>query len=74
MPLILKYVRTTKPRLTEPCDIDVYALALADSSLLEAWQFQRTFNESDSTRSRLLKKLLEWFITRNIVCFTPYQF
>ncbi|KAJ7666161.1 nuclear pore complex assembly-domain-containing protein [Mycena polygramma] len=64
MPLILKYVRTAKPVLTEPDDIDLYAVALAHSSLLEAWQFQRTFSELNDTRSRLLKKILHW-------CFTP---
>ncbi|KAJ7108527.1 nuclear pore complex assembly-domain-containing protein [Mycena epipterygia] len=64
MPLVLKYVRTAKPLLTEPDDIDIYTIALAESSLLEAWQFQRTFNEKNETRSRLLKKILDW-------CFTP---
>ncbi|KAJ6470120.1 nuclear pore complex assembly-domain-containing protein, partial [Mycena vitilis] len=64
MPLIVKYVRTAKPVLTEPDDIDLYAVALAHSSLLEAWQFQRTFSELNDTRSRLLGKILHW-------CFTP---
>ena len=63
-PLILTYVRTAKPSLIEPADIDLYALALAESSLLEAWRFQRTFNETDATRSRLLKKITEWCIFR----------
>ncbi|KAJ7081683.1 nuclear pore complex assembly-domain-containing protein [Mycena crocata] len=64
MPLVLKYVRTAKPLLTEPDDIDMYTIALAESSLLEAWQFQRTFNEKHETRPRLLKKILDW-------CFSP---
>ncbi|KAJ7269867.1 nuclear pore complex assembly-domain-containing protein [Mycena rebaudengoi] len=65
MPLILKYVRTAKPLLTEPDDIDMYTIALAHSSLFEAWQFQRTFSEkSKETRPRLLRKILDW-------CFTP---
>ncbi|KAF7351273.1 ELYS domain-containing protein [Mycena sanguinolenta] len=63
-PLVLKYVRTAKPALTEPDDIDIYTVALAESSLIEAWQFQRTFSEKNETRSRLLKKVLDW-------CFTP---
>ncbi|KAG5219723.1 Protein transport protein [Salix suchowensis] len=50
--LILKYVRTAKPILTEPDDIDLYANALAESSFLEAWQHQRTFGETDLTRER----------------------
>ncbi|KAJ7185623.1 nuclear pore complex assembly-domain-containing protein [Mycena filopes] len=64
MPLVLKYVRTAKPLLTEPDDIDLYTIALADANLFEAWQFQRTFSERHETRPRLLKKILDW-------CFTP---
>lgn len=62
--LILKYIRTAKPQLTEPIDIDIYTVALAESSLLEAWQFQRTFPESSETRPRLLHKILEWCLSR----------
>ncbi|KAJ7359345.1 nuclear pore complex assembly-domain-containing protein [Mycena albidolilacea] len=64
MPLVLKYVRTAKPVLTEPDDIDIYTTALAESSLSEAWRFQRTFSEKNETRPRLLQKILDW-------CFTP---
>ncbi|KAF9445542.1 hypothetical protein P691DRAFT_734816 [Macrolepiota fuliginosa MF-IS2] len=60
--LIRKYVRTAKPPLTEPDDIELFTIALADSSLLEAWQFQRTFHESNEIRPRLLHKILEWCI------------
>jgi hypothetical protein len=63
-PLVVKYVRTAKPPLVEPDDIDMYALALADSSLWDAWQFQRTFPDSSETRSRLLHKLLQWCLSR----------
>ncbi|THU78889.1 hypothetical protein K435DRAFT_38308, partial [Dendrothele bispora CBS 962.96] len=44
-PLIVKYIRTAKPLLTEPQDLDTYIIALASSntnSLFDAWQFQRT--------------------------------
>ncbi|THU76366.1 hypothetical protein K435DRAFT_824590 [Dendrothele bispora CBS 962.96] len=54
-PLIVKY------------DLDTYIIALASSntnSLFDAWQFQRTFSEEDPTRTRLLKKLLQWCVTR----------
>ncbi|KAK0203824.1 nuclear pore complex assembly-domain-containing protein [Desarmillaria ectypa] len=61
--LILKYVRTAKPLLTEPEDMKLYTLALADSNFSEAWQYQRSFNESDEMRPRLFKALLEWCIT-----------
>ncbi|XP_006463398.1 hypothetical protein AGABI2DRAFT_120219 [Agaricus bisporus var. bisporus H97] len=60
--LIRRYVRTAKPPLMEPDDIELYALALAESSLLEAWQFQRTFHESNEVRPRLMQKLLEWCV------------
>ncbi|KAF7351270.1 Protein transport protein SEC24 [Mycena sanguinolenta] len=52
-PLALKYVRTAKPVLTELDDIDIYIVALVESSLIEAWQFQRTFSEKNETRSFL---------------------
>lgn len=61
--LILKYVRTAKPLLTEPEDMKLYTLALADSNFFEAWQYQRSFNESDEMRPRLFNALLEWCIT-----------
>ncbi|KAL4264457.1 ELYS-like domain-containing protein [Pleurotus pulmonarius] len=59
-PLILKYVRTAKPILTEPDDIDLYANALAESSFLEAWQHQRSFGETDLTRERLFRNFVGW--------------
>jgi len=62
--LIRKYVRTVKPPLTEPNDIKLFALALADSSLPEAWAFQRTFNERSKIRPPLLRSLLEWCVSR----------
>ena len=67
MPLILKYVRTAKPLLTEPTDIDMYTVALAESSLLEAWQFQRTFPEVGEVRPRLVHKILEWCLSRMLL-------
>ena len=63
-PLILKYVRTAKPQLTKPTDIDIYLGALVESSLLEAWQFQRTFPEASEIRQRLLHKIFEWCLAR----------
>ncbi|KII87581.1 hypothetical protein PLICRDRAFT_112223, partial [Plicaturopsis crispa FD-325 SS-3] len=63
-PLVIRYVRTAKPPLTEPDDLDIYTLALAETSLLDAWQFQRTFPEGGETRSRLLRKTLDWCLSR----------
>lgn len=59
--LIVKYVRSAQPLLTEPDDIDLYTICLAEGSLLDAWQFVRTFH--DRTRARLLEKLLRWTVT-----------
>lgn len=73
--LIRKYVRTVKPPLTEPSDIKLFALALADSSLPEAWAFQRTFNERSEIRPRLLRSLLEWCVSREFdVCLFSLNF
>ncbi len=69
--LIIKYVRTAKPRLIEQEDIGIYTLALAEKHFYEAWQFQRTFNESDETRPKLLKRLFEWSVTRRFLPYTP---
>ncbi|PPQ74068.1 hypothetical protein CVT26_006949 [Gymnopilus dilepis] len=62
--LIRRYVQTAKPSLIEPLDIEAYALALADSSVLEAWQYSRSFNEKDEMRPRLFQKILEFSVTR----------
>ncbi|KAI0918790.1 hypothetical protein AcW1_009485 [Taiwanofungus camphoratus] len=63
-PLIRRYIRTAKPLLTEPDDIDAYTIALADGSLMEAWQYQRTYSEMSDMRERLIRKILDW-------CFAP---
>lgn len=55
-------MQTAKPLLVEPLDIECYALALADSSVMEAWRFTRTFSEADPMRARLLKRILEWTV------------
>ncbi|EJF59559.1 hypothetical protein DICSQDRAFT_181898 [Dichomitus squalens LYAD-421 SS1] len=61
--LIRRYIRTAKPLLTEPDDIDAYTIALAESSLLEAWSYQRSFSEASDTRERLIRKILDWCLT-----------
>jgi len=55
--------------LTEPDDMDTYILALTEDSLMNAWKYQRTFPEKSETRTRLLKKVLEWCFTRELLCF-----
>ncbi|THH16126.1 hypothetical protein EW146_g4460 [Bondarzewia mesenterica] len=47
--LIIKYIRTAKPLLTEPDDIDI---------------FQKTFPERSEARGRLLRKILHWCLSR----------
>ncbi|KNZ78706.1 hypothetical protein J132_10811, partial [Termitomyces sp. J132] len=63
VPLIVQYVRTAKPRLISQADIWIYTHALAELSFLDAWQFQRTFNEISKVRTTLLNNLLEWCIS-----------
>ncbi|KAF9239863.1 ELYS-like domain-containing protein [Melanogaster broomeanus] len=55
--LIVKYIRTAKPPLTEPDDIDLYALSLTQVSFMDAWAYQRTFPEGSETRERVLSKM-----------------
>ncbi|KAJ3882787.1 nuclear pore complex assembly-domain-containing protein [Lentinula edodes] len=65
-PLVVRYVRTAKPLLTEPDDLDLYLVALAHHGLCEAWNFQRSFSELSPARSRLFKKMLEWCVSPNL--------
>lgn len=55
--------------LTEPDDMDTYILALAEDSLISAWQYQRTFPDESEIRTRLARKLL-------VGCFSrkPHSF
>jgi hypothetical protein len=69
-PLIVKYVRTAKPQLSQPDDIDIYTLALAEMNFFEAWLFQRSFPESSPTRPRLLTKILDWSLSRMLPSVT----
>ncbi|KAI0032871.1 nuclear pore complex assembly-domain-containing protein [Vararia minispora EC-137] len=69
-PLIVRFVRTVKPALTEPGDIDAYLLALAETSFLEAWLYQRSFPDDDKMRGRLLQKIVEWCFVRTSCCMT----
>ncbi|KAH9962860.1 nuclear pore complex assembly-domain-containing protein [Russula dissimulans] len=66
--LVVQYLHTTKPMLTEPDDMERYILALAEDSLMNAWKYQRTFPEKSETRTRLLKKVIEWCFTRELPC------
>ncbi|KAH0835931.1 nuclear pore complex assembly-domain-containing protein [Lanmaoa asiatica] len=58
--LVVKYVRTAKPLLTEPDDIDLYAISLAQLSFMDAWAYQMSFPEGSDTRERLLRKIVGW--------------
>ncbi|PPR04583.1 hypothetical protein CVT24_012011 [Panaeolus cyanescens] len=61
--LIRRYVQTAKPILVNPPELEMYTIALADSSVLEAWKFSRTFTDVEEMRSRLFRKILEWSLT-----------
>ncbi|KAF9553938.1 hypothetical protein CPC08DRAFT_713315 [Agrocybe pediades] len=62
-PLIRRYVQTAKPALVEPMDIECYTLALAESSIREAWEYTRTFDDTENMRTRLLRRIFEWSVT-----------
>lgn len=83
-PLILRYIRSAKPLLVEPDDLDLHAVALAEASgIASSWTYQRTFPEHSETRSRLIKLVLDWALTplprpnalRVLLSlpFTPYE-
>ncbi|KZT34781.1 hypothetical protein SISSUDRAFT_247398 [Sistotremastrum suecicum HHB10207 ss-3] len=57
-PTILRYVRSAHPVLTEQSSLDIYALALAESSLQDAWLFQRTFPQETPSRKQLIEKIV----------------
>lgn len=50
--------------LTEPDDMDTYILALAEESLISAWQYQRNFPDKSEIRTRLARKVLVWCFSR----------
>ena len=59
--------------LTEPDDMDMYILALAEDGFTYAWQYQRTFPEKSEIRTRLTRKVLEWCFTRKSHRFKSYN-
>ena len=62
--LIRMYVQCVKPPLVQPLDMECYCLALADSSLLAAWDYVKSFKEDDPMRARLWKSVLGWSVLR----------
>ncbi|KZT23726.1 hypothetical protein NEOLEDRAFT_1179939 [Neolentinus lepideus HHB14362 ss-1] len=61
--LIRQYVRTVRPHLMAPKDITIYLIALAESSLWEAWQYQRSFLQQSEMRDKLIRKILKWMLS-----------
>lgn len=62
--LIRKYVRTSLPALTEQVDLERYVAALAELSVMDAWKYQRTYGSNYPIRKTLIRKILEWALTR----------
>lgn len=62
--LIRKFVRTCKPALREQSDLERYLIATAEFSMVEAWQYQKTFPEDQTVRRKLIQRLLVWAFTR----------
>ncbi|TFK49166.1 hypothetical protein OE88DRAFT_1663598 [Heliocybe sulcata] len=61
--LIRQYVRTVRPHLMAPHDITIYLIALAESSLWEAWQYQRSFLQQSEMRTTLIRRILQWMLS-----------
>lgn len=70
--LVVKYVRTAKPLLTEPDDIDLYALSLAQLSFMDAWAYQKSFPDESDTRERLLRKIMAWCLMRTCLALSRF--
>ncbi|EIN08466.1 hypothetical protein PUNSTDRAFT_68800, partial [Punctularia strigosozonata HHB-11173 SS5] len=66
-PLIVKYIRTARPLLTEPPDLNLYTEALlagSSNGVLDAWLFQRTFPDCNEMKARLVRIIIDWCLTR----------
>jgi hypothetical protein len=55
--LIHLYVRTVKPPLVEPCDIDAYVIALAIRRV-------GIPEEGGDTKGRSVRRISEWYVSR----------
>ena len=68
--LIVKFVRSCKPALKEKEDLQKYIVALAETSIADAWAFQRTFPSNTETRKDLLLQILTWCLDREYFMYT----
>ena len=68
-PLIRKFVRTCRPALREQDDLVRYLVATAEFSMVEAWQYQKTFPENQPVRKKLIYSLIAWAFTRECQLF-----
>ncbi|KIJ58656.1 hypothetical protein HYDPIDRAFT_178037 [Hydnomerulius pinastri MD-312] len=68
--LIVRYVQTAKPPLTEPADISLYALSLAHTSFVSALNYARTFHEGSEMKERVWRELVGWCLMRESLLFS----
>ena len=74
--LLLRFVKMGQPLLVQPDDMDLYMDALCESNMMEAWIYQRKFPEDvkhDGTRTRLLRRILDFCLLGNSLTFLPYS-
>lgn len=62
--LVRTYVRTAQPVLETYDDLAIYLRALLESSLADAWAFQRTFSETTPLRNQLFRTILDGCLVR----------
>lgn len=64
--LLRTYVRTAQPVLEAYDDLAIYLRALMESSLADAWTFQRTFSETTPMRNQLIRTILDCCLIREL--------
>ncbi|EJD51254.1 hypothetical protein AURDEDRAFT_149884 [Auricularia subglabra TFB-10046 SS5] len=57
-PLVLKYIRCSKPTLSAWDDMTIYLSALVKTSLMEAWLYQRSF-PNGPLRQQFIRRILD---------------
>ena len=67
--LLRRFVRTCSPPLTEATDMTRYLLALAEHSVVEAWEYQQRFPNTLPAKKDLIRNLLTWVLSRKWLFF-----
>lgn len=62
--LIRRFVRTCSPSLKDSMDMTRYMLALAEHSVVEAWEYQQLYPNNFPAKKELIRNLLSWVLSR----------